>query len=157
VLDLDFSPDGRYLATRHYPGYALTAWEVGRQTVAVDDAGIVHATQFSPDSRRLALVKEDRARRVYELVLYDLATGQPGRRWRLTAPGHLAFRPAGAGLATKEIVSRPPSCRIFEPETSQSVQTLTLPAVSESIAWSPDGTTLAIGAADFKIYLWDAA
>ena len=26
-----FSPDGRYLATNHYPGYALTVWDIARR------------------------------------------------------------------------------------------------------------------------------
>src|SRR5262249_20863996 len=46
----DFSPDGRYLATTHYPDYSLTAWDLGKPAVAVDDAGVVHAARFSPDS-----------------------------------------------------------------------------------------------------------
>jgi serine/threonine protein kinase/WD40 repeat protein/tetratricopeptide (TPR) repeat protein len=153
----DFSPDGRYLATTHYPDYALSAWDLGKPAVAVDDAGIVHAAQFGPDSRRLALVREDRARHLHELVLYDLATGQPGRRWRLPGPGRLAFRPDGARIAVDDNRSGPPTCRIFETETGRPVETITLPAVSDCNAWSPDGTTLAIGAVDFKIYLWDAA
>ena len=30
-----FSPDGRYLTTTHLPGYALTVWDVDRNTIAL--------------------------------------------------------------------------------------------------------------------------
>ena len=34
-----FSPDGRYLTTTHFPGYALTVWDVDRNTIACRGAG----------------------------------------------------------------------------------------------------------------------
>ena len=70
-----FSPDGRYLATTHYPDFALTVWDIDRRTIAVDDPGPVPSlpADFSPDSRRIALTHQDG-----ELLVYDLATGQPG-------------------------------------------------------------------------------
>jgi eukaryotic-like serine/threonine-protein kinase len=57
-----FSPDGRYLATTHYPGFALTVWNVDRGVVAVNDVGPVHGgvAKFSADSRSLALVNVGR-------------------------------------------------------------------------------------------------
>ena len=60
VQILSFSPDGRYLVTTHYPGHALTAWDVDRRVVAVNDAGLVHRSNSartaggSPWSRRIA-------------------------------------------------------------------------------------------------------
>jgi serine/threonine protein kinase len=84
VQILHFSPDGRYLATSHYPGFALTVWDIERRAVALHDSGPVrgHAAQFSPDSRLLALVKENLTPRGFEILTYDLAIGQPIRRWR---------------------------------------------------------------------------
>ncbi len=86
-----FSPDGRYLATTHSPGYALTVWDIDRRAVAVNDPGPVHgdAARFSPDSRRIALAHEDRR----ASWSYDLATGQPSRRWR--GPGAGRTWPSG--------------------------------------------------------------
>ncbi len=37
------SPDGRYLATTHYPDSALTVWDIDRHSVAVSDPGLVAA------------------------------------------------------------------------------------------------------------------
>ena len=72
-----FSPDGRYLATTHFPGGALTVWDIERRTVAVEDPGPhLVAARFSPDSRRIAVAHEDG-----ELLVYDLATGRPSRPW----------------------------------------------------------------------------
>ncbi len=63
---------------RIIPATALTVWDVDRRAVAVDDPGPVwRAARFSPDSRRIALVHRDG-----ELLVYDLATGRPSRRWR---------------------------------------------------------------------------
>jgi serine/threonine protein kinase/WD40 repeat protein/Flp pilus assembly protein TadD len=157
VFFLNFSPDGRYLLTTHFPGYGLTAWDVERHTVQVNEAGLVHAAQFSPDSRRLALVKQDRARGVSELLIDDLATGQPSRRWRLSGPGNLAFRPDGSQIAVMDNASKPPACRIRETETGRPIRTISLPMQGGWVAWSPDGTTLAIATSDNKIHLWDAA
>ena len=36
-----FSPDGRYLTTTHFPGFALTVWDVDRNTIAVAEPGPV--------------------------------------------------------------------------------------------------------------------
>ena len=72
-----FSPDGRYLATTHVPGFALTVWDVDHGGVALQDRGQVagFSAQFSPDSTRLAVGHDDG-----NLIVYDLATGKPGRR-----------------------------------------------------------------------------
>jgi WD40 repeat protein len=153
----DFSPDGRYLTTTHYPDYSLAAWELGERKHTLNVAGIVHAARFSPDSRWLALVREDRALRLHELVMYDLATGQPDRRWRLSGPAHLAFSPDGARIAVHDNMSSPPTCRVLDTETGRVDRAISMPSVSECVAWSPDGTTLVTVADDRKLYLWDAA
>ena len=44
-----FSPDGRYLATTHFPGGALTVWDVDRRVVAVGDPDpILGASAIQP-------------------------------------------------------------------------------------------------------------
>ena len=82
------SPDGRYLVTTHVPQLALTVWDIDRGVPAVSDPGPGSITaRFSPDSRRLALVK--RSRRV---VVYNLATG--GLSGRMGVSGHREHRSA---------------------------------------------------------------
>ena len=50
VVVFRFSPDGRYLATNHYPDYGVTVWDVERGSVAIDDAGplVVGGGQVQP-------------------------------------------------------------------------------------------------------------
>ncbi len=151
----DLSPDGRYLASTHHPNFALTVWDIDRQTIAVDDPGPVPSlpADFSPDSRRIAVTHQDG-----ELLVYDLTNGQPRRRWPGPAPVHdLAYRPDGARIA---VISgdKSPTCRILESETGRLVRSIALPSEGDEVAWSPDGTMLATTMQrDPKIYLWDTA
>jgi serine/threonine protein kinase/WD40 repeat protein/tetratricopeptide (TPR) repeat protein len=149
----DFSPDGRYLATSHQPGASLTVWDIEKQVACVSDPGPVngHSISFSRDSRTFALVKDYR-----DLLIFDLAAGQPIRRWAQSKLGEPAFRPDGAQIAVNGWASVPPACWIFESATGRLVQTIALPTAPTGIAWSPDGATLATACVDAKIYVWDA-
>jgi len=148
-----FSPDGRYLATTHRPDRTLTVWDIQQRTVSLEDTARVanFAAKFSPDSRRVALAHADG-----ELLVYDLATGRPSRRWPGPAGvSDLAFRWDGAQIAVTS-GEKGPACRILEAESGRLVRSIPLPA-GGTVAWSPDGTTLATPGDDFKIYLWDIA
>ena len=154
IFIFDFSPDGRYLATLHYPGFALTVWDVEAGTACLNDPGPVtaYAAEFSPDSRRLILAHVDG-----ELLVYELATGRSLRRWRGPAlTQDLAFRPDGARIAVAQNGSEP-SCEIIAADSGQLVRSIPLLSKSQTVAWNPDGTILATPALDRKIYLWDAA
>jgi serine/threonine protein kinase/WD40 repeat protein/tetratricopeptide (TPR) repeat protein len=149
-----FSPDGRYLATSHDPGEALSVWDIDRRAVAVDDPGPVwmYAAAFSPDSRRLAL-----AHPAGELLVYDLAGRREIRRWRgsyMARAREVVYRPDGTQIAIASRGPRP-TCTMVDAETGRLVRSIALPAEGE-VAWSPDGTTLATACDDRKIYLWDA-
>ena len=161
-----FSPDGRYLATTHFPGHALTVWDVDRNTIALPEPGPVAGTaaRFSPDSRRIALAHPDG-----EILIYDLETGRSSRlRSGLGDVQDLAFRADGLQIAvTGQLAKQPkiagksqdakqPTCHILEVESGRVVQTISLRCPA-SVAWSPDGTTLAAAGDDRKIDLWDAA
>jgi WD40 repeat protein/Tfp pilus assembly protein PilF len=155
ILIFKFSPDGRYLATTHYPNSSLTIWDVDRGSVLLDDAGRVsgRSAAFRPDSRQFALAHEDG-----EILLYDLEGGRLPRSWRGPAPGgprDLVFRPDGIQIAITSQASAP-TCWILETETGRLVRSISLPSRGE-LAWSPDGTTLATACDDRKIYLWEAA
>ncbi len=150
-----FSPDGRYLATTHIPGGALTVRDVDRRTVALDAPGPVagYAARFSPDGRRIALCRPDGT-----TLIYDLATGRPSGSWAGPASGQdLAFRADGARIATIHNQRASFTCRIVESETGRLVRSIDLPSDGAWVAWGPDGTTLATACGDMKIYLWDAA
>ena len=146
-----FSPDGRYLATAKAPGQALSVWDIDRRAAVVNDRGPVHdRARFSPDSRRIAVIRANG-----DLLVYDLATGQPSRRGRVPRPGPLAFRFDGAQIA---VISdeKGPTCRILDTETGRLVLSIPLKATGSGVQWSPDGTTLTTPCADRMIYLWDS-
>ncbi len=118
----------------------------------MEDPGPIHdRARFSPDSRRIAL-----ARANGDLLVYDLATGRPGRHWRVPRPGILAFRPDGARIAVMSD-EKGPTGRILETETGRIVREIPLKARASGVQWSPDGATLTTPCVDRIIYLWDAA
>src|SRR5262245_19353976 len=149
IFVFGFSPDGRYLATTHYPDRGLTVWDVDRRALMLEDAGRIagHSASFAPDSRALALGHEDD-----EIVLYDLETPQLPQRWRAPTPRGLrdiAFRPDGVQIAVTS-GTNDPVCSILETETGRLVRSIPLPTRGE-LAWNPDGTTLATTCDDLKI------
>jgi serine/threonine protein kinase len=91
-----FSPDGRYLASTDYPHGELTVWDIERRAIAVSDPGPVSwgRARFNPDSRRIAVAHGNG-----ELFFYDLATGQPSRRWSEPVPSDPVFSPEGSRIA----------------------------------------------------------
>ncbi len=148
------SPDGRYLATTDPPGYALTVWDIEKGIVCLSDPGPVtgYSARFSPDSRRIAVGHADG-----EVLVYDLATRRSRGLCRGTVPAQdLAFRPDGDRIAIL-CNEQQPSCRILQAGSGELVRSIPLPAKSESVAWSADGTTLATPCDDRRIYLWAAA
>jgi eukaryotic-like serine/threonine-protein kinase len=154
IAVFSLSRNGRYLATTHSPGSALTVWDVDRNAVAVEHPGPVHsdAVDFSPDSRRLAVLDESR-----DLRIIDLETGRPRVHSSGCGLGRLAYRPDGVQIAHIDIQSRPPRCRILDGDTGRLVRTFALCASADHVAWADDATTLATVGSDRKIYAWDVA
>jgi eukaryotic-like serine/threonine-protein kinase len=148
-----FSPSGRYLATNHHPDYGVTVWDVERGSALIDDPvrSSWAAAAFSPDSRRIAIAHPEG-----EVVVYDLATGQPRRPWRIPGVRYLAFSPDGTKIAATRSLASAFECLIVAAETGRTVRSIPLRAMATA-AWSPDGTTLATADEDRKIQLWDAA
>ncbi len=148
-----FSPDGRYLATTHSPTYALKVWDVDQGKIAADDVGPVYggAAKFSPDSRKIGVAHNGDS-----LIVYDLATGRPGRRFA-AGVSDLAFRPDGTQIAVFDRSANPLTCEILDGETLTRVGAFALRVSANSISWSPDGSTLAFVGDDLKIDLFDAA
>ncbi len=147
-----FSPDGRYLATSDYPAGTLTVWDVDRAAAVVRVSRPVNATaaRFSPDSRLIAVGHKDRG-----LVIHDLATRRS--RGVIASPAHLAFGPDGARIAVIDDSARPPACRIYDAKTLGIVDAFPLRTPAGDVAWSPDGTTIALIGNDRRIDLWDVA
>ena len=148
---LEFSPDGRYLASEDVPSRALNVWDVDRQRLVLrDPRAISWQAPFRSDSRRIMVVA---APKLYE---YDLPTGQVIRIW----PGRVdrtIFRPDGARIALIDNGTKPPTCRVHETESGRRVNEFSLRTPSDFLAWSTDGRTLASSNGRDRIDLWDTA
>jgi WD40 repeat protein/tetratricopeptide (TPR) repeat protein len=153
VYVLSFSPDGRYLATQHRPGLALTVWDVERRAVVVQDPDSVisRSADFSPDSRGIAIARHDGT-----ILIYDLPSGRPRCCFRVPAPCEVVFNSDGTQIAVMSTEKNQSSCQILDAQSGQLVRSIPLPRGGR-IAWSADGATLSTASDDGKVYLWDAA
>lgn len=159
IYSIAFSPDGQMLASGS-GNQIIKLWDSASgqllKTLAGHGAGI-YSVAFSPDGRILASDGGD---------LWDVASGQLVRT--LTEPngwiGSVAFSRDGRTLAAKETYKSTPlndrccikTINLWDPESGQLLRTL--PGHSNgvsSLAFSPDGRTLASGSPDNAIAVWD--
>lgn len=148
----------------------LFVWNLTTDDYNTTDLGDtdIGVARFSPDGRVLAIVFGRLTRQSQKIVLWDVATGDHIR----TLTGHtysvesLAFSPdsrtlaSGTGFFDKTI-------RLWDIETGSSrivtdpnwteTQHKSEVTVAASLAFSPDGQTLASGMKSGDIYLWETA
>ncbi len=162
VYDVAMSPDGRWIASGHLDG-RLRLWDARggeRLRVLEGHTGQVTSVEFSPDGRTLASGSWDAAVR-----LWDPATGASIR----VLEGHtkvvrkLRFAPDGARLASlgedRKVriwtlpAGRQEASLDLEREAETQAQraflepagTLLAAGTVEAVAWSEDGTRVAVG------------
>jgi WD40 repeat protein/tetratricopeptide (TPR) repeat protein len=161
-----FSPDGRCLLTVGEPGL-VRLWEVNAaawQAAVADptrpsNEAVVRDAVFTPHGRTAALVLGERT-----IQLWDTATCRPvGRPLRHPYPLHqVVADPSGKRLA---VTCYPPAGRgtaenllqVWDVATQQSLWATPQPLQATSLAFSPDGRTLAAGGYAGAVGLFDAA
>jgi WD40 repeat protein len=163
-----FSPNAAVLAVGYGEG-SVRLWDVGTGTVArtlAAHADALHAVAFSPDGRTLATGS---ARGLEqgpgEIKLWDVASGR--QRWvHKLERGVLAvaFSPDGRTLAVGENYrgGPPNDIKILDAATGRLSRSLPQADVRlfgtfSSVAFSPDGKTLAAGNWNQTVPLWNLA
>lgn len=159
-----FSPDGNLLAVAgQEPGTNIYDVKSGNIVQTIETSGYTNAVAFSPDGRYLATARG-------AIGLWDLQTGKVAKRFE----GHqgsikaVAFSKDGRLLAS---ASNDKTARVWNVETganTKTFQTATPIAVKystepfewkmpfTSVAFSPDGKTLAAGTGR-GVHLWDVS
>ncbi len=147
---IDFSPDGKSLASAI--GTLVRLWEVatGKELRRWSHGDTVKAVGFSPDGKTLAIGSLDNTVR-----LWEVATGKEFRRLShergVTA---LNFSPDGESLASG---SWDNTVRLWEVATGRELHRMLHEHIVHSVSFSPDGQTLASGSGDNTVRLWEVA
>jgi WD40 repeat protein/serine/threonine protein kinase len=166
VYDVAVRPDGGQIASAAWDG-TVRLWDptTGQQTATLevaDPSKIVAGVAYHPDGRRLVSVSRG------DLVtVWDLESKKALRQIRLPtgfwqSDTRAAFNPTGNVLA---VGSRDGKVHLINPDTGEILAVLTLSTDergvlvtnARDVAFSPDGSLLAVSCFDQTVRVWDVA
>ncbi|MCB0186766.1 MAG: hypothetical protein KDE31_21010, partial [Caldilineaceae bacterium] len=168
VTAVCFSPDGHTLASADLRGF-LHLWNLAQPANIVGQseriAPTVLAQSFSPDRHFLAIGETSHLISIWDLATRQVSHTLTGHNETITA---LAFNPDGKILASAnadptillwDISAISTLSEVEDPNTSEAssqiIRRFQEPGRVWSVAFSPDGLTLASGGDAGIIYLWD--
>ncbi|UCF90762.1 MAG: TIR domain-containing protein [Desulfobacterales bacterium] len=158
VVDVDFSPDGRFLAANAKGWACIYDAERTFEDKCFPSEGVVSALSYSPDGKYLATA-EGSVAQIWAVTSGERQVRVEHRDYVGAAKMHffewiddLAFTPDGQYLAT---ASRDGTARIWDVASGQEVVRLLHSAQVNAVAFSPDGRTVVTASAAGNIHGWE--
>lgn len=154
VHGLDFSPDGRWLASSGYQDVRL--WQLSdlrRAAILKGHTHQIRCVRFSPDSALLASGSSDHTIRIWDVE-------RQKESQEIALEGHagivhsLDFSPDGQLLASG---SWDHTIKLWNTNTWQPKATLETDRMIRSVRFSDDGRRLVSGGEDRMVRIWDVA
>ena len=155
---LDFSPDSRRLLIAADVTSAVVTLQGEKTALALPEAGDLSFGRWSPDGKKVVLSSRWTPNRTTgempKMGLFDAGTGKNlWLRRRACKPGVLLYTPDG-----KELLAGGTWCELtrLDPATGEAIGPAAHHAPVRSIAWSPDGRSMASTADDGSALAWTA-
>lgn len=150
-----FGPTGRALAARAIKNRVIEVRDVATGSLRQSSAlGAIDTAVFSPDGTRLALVGVEATVRIWHLATGALHTVRTGRDQPVRT---VAFTPDGRTLAVVTIEADGERVTLLDAATGRTQRIIKPSGGPLSLAFSPDGHTLATaGSSNGYVKTWDA-
>lgn len=153
IWGVDFSPDGKYVASGSSDKTARLCDLATGQTIHIFEGhtGEVGEVAFSPDEKYLLTAATDQTAR-----LWDISTGETVKVFSGQTSGidSVAFSPDGKYIVTNGFTDN--TARLWDVATGETLHILT--GHSDAVvrvAFSPDGKWVLTGSTDRSARLWD--